>query len=978
MAKKTFDVSHNGKLLRWACFVFPAFFASGAIYADNIDNQDYVLSGAMDFIAESGVTNVYAGRITGTGPVVIKGGGTVAFSNPENDYTGGTIVSNAVFRLDADGCAGSGAITGAVDTAHVYMNCANVPNDIYFCQNYTSDSAAQTPTDYPNANSHPLYPLAESVLVSGNIFSLGSGQFCYTAGTSVSGFANRTVSFTGDFRAVNNGRIEVAAYGTTIFKGLYSSEYKNRMYLGKNYSAKGIIEFHCASNRINAASLSNADIYLKATDALPHTLLVYQNGDANYGRIFLCGNDQSFRGICWESPTPDELAAGQCWLSEERPSTVRITGCESNTIVKVGGSPKYVNRLALFGNITLVMDVDPAYTASGFFQEFSVRKSTTAGDLIISNGDFRVSGTASFPNVPNIYVGSGGKFVNASTKTGAFAGCRNLTVLGKMDCIGDDTPFAHRTVALTLGGHAEFSLPAETTMTVRSLVVGEESMPDGTYGDGGTPVAQIRQGTIIVQSGNFYVDCQRGYDSNDGSAKRPFKTIRAATSAALSGDIIHVAPGLYGVAEGTQTATSKIEARVVVPENVTIESTDGATETFIVGAVATGDQIDNAEYGTGTNAVRCVYAKRGAVLRGFTLTGGRGVGTGEYSNNGLGAAFMSDTALAATLEDCIVSNNVSYRGPICQAVVKRCRVFENISTRTDNVGGSAGYLCSWYNCIIDRNRGHGTVHAASAFENCTIGANNVDPFGGVPQVLYWYGGGDHAVINSVILGGRYFMMAGAVINCTNCLIVEANGNVNDIMKERAYNTVITNLAAAKVDNDFRPVLGEFVGIDKGDVAFSSDALGSVDINGMPRILNGAIDIGAVEYDWRPAFAAEIGKRFKLTYASPTVSTNATGGVKLDGDVGVFGERALPVCVAGMVSTPGPYAFTFELTGGSVAVYVSGELVGESSGYGNRLIRFNVPNAAADIRFVFTPDAENPGVAILHRFAGARGFSINIR
>jgi hypothetical protein len=43
-----------------------------------------------------------------------------------------------------------------------------------------------------------------------------------------------------------------------------------------------------------------------------------------------------------------------------------------------------------------------------------------------------------------------------------------------------------------------------------------------------------------------------------------------------------------------------------------------------------------------------------------------------------------------------------------------------------------------------------------------------------------------------------------------------------------------------------------------------------------------------------------------------------------------------------------------------------------------LIRFNVPNAAADIRFVFTPDAENPGVAILHRFAGARGFSINIR
>ena len=134
MTKKMFGAGLNDKLLRCACFAFSVFFASGAIYADNVDNHDYELSGAMDFIAESGVTNVYAGRISGTGPVVIKGGGTVAFSNPENDYTGGTIVSNAVFRLDADGCAGSGAITGAVDTAHVFFNCSVVYAVLRFCR----------------------------------------------------------------------------------------------------------------------------------------------------------------------------------------------------------------------------------------------------------------------------------------------------------------------------------------------------------------------------------------------------------------------------------------------------------------------------------------------------------------------------------------------------------------------------------------------------------------------------------------------------------------------------------------------------------------------------------------------------------------------------------------------------------------------------------------------------------------------------
>ena len=59
MAKKAFDFSLNDRLLGWICFVFLAFFAASALQADNIDNQDYVLSGAMDFIVEAGVANDY-------------------------------------------------------------------------------------------------------------------------------------------------------------------------------------------------------------------------------------------------------------------------------------------------------------------------------------------------------------------------------------------------------------------------------------------------------------------------------------------------------------------------------------------------------------------------------------------------------------------------------------------------------------------------------------------------------------------------------------------------------------------------------------------------------------------------------------------------------------------------------------------------------------------------------------------------------
>ena len=63
MAKKAFDISLNDRLLRLAYFVFAAFFAVGMLHADNIDNQDNVLSRGTNFIVEAGGTNIYAGRM---------------------------------------------------------------------------------------------------------------------------------------------------------------------------------------------------------------------------------------------------------------------------------------------------------------------------------------------------------------------------------------------------------------------------------------------------------------------------------------------------------------------------------------------------------------------------------------------------------------------------------------------------------------------------------------------------------------------------------------------------------------------------------------------------------------------------------------------------------------------------------------------------------------------------------------------------
>ncbi len=939
-----------------------AFAASGAV-----DPTNYTLNEPKIFTAAAGETNVYSGIISGTSYAIVEGGGTVAFSNANNTYTGGTLVSNAVFRLDADGCAGTGAITGAVARAHIFVNCSIVSNDIFIVAHAGSSSALK-PGAYPGNNQYMLFPMCD-VTFEGNVEFASYGR--YYDFFDASAAYRPTVTYKKGIR-VGNNYLHLWIKGKMIFGDRFVvSDYANRSLFGTMSSGQGTIEFQASSNYLYQANLRNADVKLTGEDAFALTWMHYENGEASYCKTYLTGL-QSILGISWGTASASETSSGQC-ITSEAPATLRITGCNMSRL----SSLSLVNKTAIFGKTTLLMDVDSTYTDQGFYQDFSVRQSTTTGDLIISNGDFRVSGTASFPNVPNIYVGTGGTFTNASTKAGAFAGCTNLTILGTMACTGDATPFGDATMALTLGNDAKFSLPVGAAATVKSLNVGGVTLPDDTYGDGGTPLAQIKQGTVIVRSGNLYVDCDSGNDGNDGTPGRPFKTIKAATDASRSGDVIHVAPGTYGEAEGAQTVGSTGASRVVVPADVTLESTDGADVTFIVGAAATGDQIDNETYKTGTNGVRCVYAKSGAVVRGFTLTGGHGIGVGEANGAGMGSAFYSETARAATLEDCMVSNNAAYRGTLYVAVVRRCRVVRNVGTRSGNVSGPAGSSCCWYGCIIDYNRGDGTVQAPYALENCTIGKNNLTSGGDEnPQVIHQHAFNSYAV-NSVILKGRFYMGGSSTFCCTNCLIVD-DEFFGDSLRSQSYNTILTNAAAMQVDSEYRPVLGKFVGIDRGDATYSSDALGDKDIYGTSRVLNGAIDIGAVEYDWRPTFSASIGRRFTVTDASPSVTTNATGGVKLDGDIGALGDRALPVCIAGTVNEAGPYAFTFALAGGSAAVYVGGVLAGESSGVGEQSIRFDVPDAAVEIRFVFTPDAENPGAAILRKFAGARGFSMTIR
>ena len=437
-----------------------------------------------------------------------------------------------------------------------------------------------------------------------------------------------------------------------------------------------------------------------------------------------------------------------------------------------------------------------------------------------------------------------------------------------------------------------------------------------------------------------YVDCEHGSDANSGvSLAEAFKTIRAATTNALSGDIIYVAPGTYGEKEGSQVIDGQsVGNRVLLPAGVTLESLEGAEKTFIVGAA--DPDAYTANYGTGPKAIRCVHAVGiDTHIRGFTLTGGHSNSntTDTVSSDANGAAVYSSSY--ACVEDCIVSNNFCYGATLNSCRVIRCRVTKNRSIRGNNgTTGAAGSTCYWYGCIVDDNYGKGAMNSPKWIESCTIKQAS-----GMSQVIF--GVKDKDIIpfyNSVLISGNTY----CIYSATNCMFLTDASTIVTSYRANCIDCVITNATNMKVDSKFSPVFGSYAGIDAGSVKYASEYLGDKDIYGNPRVMNGKMDIGAVEYDWRPNYAALLGQDVTVETASSAVHSTDDAVVVPSGSalagtltrVGVYK-------VAFQVSGEGTATFTFD--GKSFGEYVAGDYVVEVESFGD----------APEFGFAFEGDGE---------------------
>ena len=505
-------------------------------------------------------------------------------------------------------------------------------------------------------------------------------------------------------------------------------------------------------------------------------------------------------------------------------------------------------------------------------------------------------------------------------------------------------------------------------------------------------VAASDYGLILyaIYSNDWYVNPHDGVgdDLNDGfRPSTPMKTLAAVMQKVSSGDTVHAAAGSYAEGSamvGGDNAAWNMGARVVVPSGVTLVADEGPEVTFIVGAPESDSEKAN-EYGMGTNALRCVFMRSNARLKGFTVTGGRTWWdyTGfdntarDYSGNWSGGGICGHSygREDVYVEDCIISNNYArWAGATRFANLIRCRLFENYAL---NNGGALRDAHA-YGCIIDRNySGSGSGRASCYFYTrivgSTLGPHNYKLDGSEAQAVNGASSDKAVFHDNLVLGST-----GAKGNLTNTVTgcVFANSSNGWPTNETC---IVVPSDELQVDDDLRPIVGRNAAVDRGSLeALATHTKGllpsEVDALGFQRVMNGTVDVGALEGDWRPMYAKLLdgkGRRLQITAADPGVCTNDVGGVAAvvlhDGEDLSFAwsmsKRSAPR--RGKVRVTGTGTLALTHNGETFATFTAADGVTE----------FTLPAAWLDA-LAFAFDGE--GSADLFGFAAPVGTAVSFR
>ena len=368
--------------------------------------------------------------------------------------------------------------------------------------------------------------------------------------------------------------------------------------------------------------------------------------------------------------------------------------------------------------------------------------------------------------------------------------------------------------------------------------------------------------SFTTWAGTLYVDKEKGNDTTgNGSSENPYATIQKAVDESEAGGTVLVRPGVYdsGVTDGNErdsTIGASFRCRVYIDKKLTLESTDGAAVTHIVGAADTTS--DTAYKGMGANAVRCIGIRKYSLsvfITGFTIrdgysnnVGGSTTKTGSDNQVNYGGGICGHNAGAlysanATIpvSDCVITRCSATRGSAATGVM----LVRTLVTDLPQYGAITRYV-TMHNCIVSRIKDgtgvlNGTFLNYTKAVNCTIVENDIPP-----------GINNGSLVNCVLFNNRNE-------STTDHSSASYSYCVMDYDKNTAAGTTMAN--GCKVVGDvypksiFAPAINDYAPVKDGpcDGVLSSDratqipsAYRDTDFLGKPRTTGSTMCPGAVE------------------------------------------------------------------------------------------------------------------------------------
>jgi hypothetical protein len=389
--------------------------------------------------------------------------------------------------------------------------------------------------------------------------------------------------------------------------------------------------------------------------------------------------------------------------------------------------------------------------------------------------------------------------------------------------------------------------------------------------------------TWTFASGNQYYVIPTGSDASAGTSwATAFQTLRHADSVAVSGDVLWVAAGTY------TPAVSDPNASFTLKSGVAIYGGFAGTETALNQRDWQTNVTTLSGGGTSHTVVYALFADATAVLDGFVISGGSSTSDGAGINLLLSSPRLTNLTITGnhtsanggglcnntgnpTITNCsFIGNTANYGGGVYNysggvPVISDCIFRSNTATSFGGGFYNTDNTIAPHDILFDSN--HATLGGGGLFETATSTSTtsmfinltlygNTSKYGGA---IFVSGLTSSTIVNSIMWndtattnGSEIYSTASSGSSTISYSLVEGGVSGSGVTGSGAYTDGGHNLDLDPLFTDSSShnftLTASSPAIDSGNNTVST---ATTDLAGNTRISDGAVDIGAYEYQGAP-------------------------------------------------------------------------------------------------------------------------------